>query len=325
MKRHAAVLAVIGGLAVLTWAPGAEAHAKGLTLSRFGLIDVVSLQGNVDYTIFSDPNKVDFDKIGDRSEPGFNLTSFDLSLSRRDARSSDEVRLFLTFEPDRRRASKEAFRFLPQARRVHADPLGLPGDGGSVPGQVRAVQSDPRPRVVPGGSAVDPHVKFLGVDGVHLLGAEVTYQVPIPHYLQLALSVQSKGTEDGYPAATSTTPPTYALQRTQRRGGDSRGPRRFLDLTDTTAISRSASPGALGKNKPNSNDLTYLLGWGRHASLEVGRPELALHSVADRGIWAFRDNPIVTAGARKGQQCRQRRGRRILLGARLPILRDTGK
>ncbi|PYM74307.1 MAG: hypothetical protein DME03_14030, partial [Candidatus Rokuibacteriota bacterium] len=71
---------MVGGLAALTWAPEAEGHTKGLTLSRFGLIDV-SLQGNVDYTIFSDPNKVDFDKIGDRSTEGFNLTSFDLSLT----------------------------------------------------------------------------------------------------------------------------------------------------------------------------------------------------------------------------------------------------
>src|SRR2546425_5452014 len=77
MKRHGFLLGVIGLLVILGWSPDAGAHTKGLTLSRFGLIDV-SLQANVDYVNFSDPKRVDFDKIGDRQQKGFNLTSFDL-------------------------------------------------------------------------------------------------------------------------------------------------------------------------------------------------------------------------------------------------------
>ncbi len=81
MGRRGRPLTVIAVLAVLACAPDdAAAHSKGLTLSRFGLIDV-SLQSNVDYLNFDNPKRVDFDKIGDRDQKGFNLTSFDLSLT----------------------------------------------------------------------------------------------------------------------------------------------------------------------------------------------------------------------------------------------------
>src|SRR5258705_2496334 len=255
--RHAAALAVIGGLMVLAWAPEARAHTKGLTLSRFGLIDV-SLQGNVDYAIFSDPNKVDFDKIGDRSEPGFNLTSFDLSLTGETPEFPMKFALFLTFGQTAA-SIEEAFVFfhkLGEFTPVLSDFQATVGQSRAKFGQFNQIHDhewfleDPPL----------PNVKCLGVDGVHLLAAEVTYQVPSPHYLQLALAVQSNRTEDGYPAATSSTPPTYALQKTQDVVGFARA-ETFWDLTDNSDLSLGVS-GALGKNKPNSNDLTYLLGGG---------------------------------------------------------------
>ena len=55
----------------------ALAHTKGVSLSRFGLIDL-SLQANVVYAGLS---KVNVDKIGDRHDNGFNLTSFDVSVT----------------------------------------------------------------------------------------------------------------------------------------------------------------------------------------------------------------------------------------------------
>src|SRR5437879_8965136 len=109
MKRHGFLLGVIGLLVILAWSPDAGAHTKGLTLSRFGLIDV-SLQANVDYVNFSDPKRVDFDKIGDRQEKGFNLTSFDLSLSGETAEFPLKFAMFLTFEQDRA-SIEEAFIF----------------------------------------------------------------------------------------------------------------------------------------------------------------------------------------------------------------------
>src|SRR5438445_768189 len=36
------------------------------------------------------------------------------------------------------------------------------------------------------------HVKFLGPDGVHLLGAEVTYQPPISPFIQFTVAMQTK-------------------------------------------------------------------------------------------------------------------------------------
>src|SRR5205807_10520379 len=100
MKRHGFLLGVIGLLVILAWSPDAGAHTKGLTLSRFGLIDV-SLQANVDYVNFCDPRRVDFDKIGDRQHKGSNLTSFDLSLTGETAEFALKVTMFLTLEQSR--------------------------------------------------------------------------------------------------------------------------------------------------------------------------------------------------------------------------------
>src|SRR5262245_31894878 len=96
-RGRLATLTGIAGLAIAVSAPEVAAHTKGLTLSRFGLIDV-SLTGNVDYAIFSNPNKVDFDKIGDRSSAGFNLTSFDVSLTGETPDFPMKLALFAAFE-----------------------------------------------------------------------------------------------------------------------------------------------------------------------------------------------------------------------------------
>src|SRR2546425_3355054 len=108
MKRYAFPLGFIG-LLVVASSPDAVAHTKGLTLSRFGLIDV-SLQANVAYVNFDDPKKVDFDKIGDRHHKGFNLTSFDLSLSGQVPEFPLKFAMFLTFEQDKA-SIEEAFLF----------------------------------------------------------------------------------------------------------------------------------------------------------------------------------------------------------------------
>ncbi len=209
MKQRALSLGVIGSLAFFAWSSDAVAHTKGLTLSRFGLIDV-SLQANVAYVNFDDPKKVDFDKIGDRHSKGFNLTSFDLSLSGQVPEFPLKFAMFLTFEQDKA-SIEEAFLFfhkLEEFSPVLADFQATVGQFRAKFGQFNQIHDHEW-------FLADPpliHTKFLGVDGVHLLGAEVTYQVPIPYFLQLSLSVQSKGALDGFPAATSSTPPTFALR-----------------------------------------------------------------------------------------------------------------
>jgi hypothetical protein len=71
----------------LLWAPvvllviiptETRSHTKGISLSRFGLLDI-SLTGNFQIVGFEgNPN---FAKIGDRLDEGFNLTSFDIAIT----------------------------------------------------------------------------------------------------------------------------------------------------------------------------------------------------------------------------------------------------
>jgi hypothetical protein len=51
------------GFLVAALAADAWAHTKGVSLSRFGLLDV-SLTGNVAYAGFDKASRIDFDKIG---------------------------------------------------------------------------------------------------------------------------------------------------------------------------------------------------------------------------------------------------------------------
>jgi len=297
VKQRALSLGVIGSLAFFAWSSDAVAHTKGLTLSRFGLIDV-SLQANVAYVNFDDPKKVDFDKIGDRHSKGFNLTSFDLSLSGQVPEFPLKFAMFLTFEQDKA-SIEEAFLFfhkLEEFSPVLADFQATVGQFRAKFGQFNQIHDHEW-------FLADPpliHTKFLGVDGVHLLGAEVTYQVPIPYFLQLSLSVQSKGALDGFPAATSSTPPTFAL----RTAGDVVVfPRveTFFDLTNTTDLSLGAS-GAIGRNKPTSDDRTYLIGSDVMLRWKSGAGSWPYIRWLTEAIWAVRENPIVQAGANKGLQ-----------------------
>src|SRR5438128_5083801 len=296
MNRYAFSLGFIG-LLVVASSPGAVAHTKGLTLSRFGLIDV-SLQANVAYVNFDDPKKVNFDKIGDRHEKGFNLTSFDLSLSGQVPEFPLKFAMFLTFEQDKA-SIEEAFLFfhkLEEFSPVLADFQATVGQFRAKFGQFNQIHDHEW-------FLADPpliHTKFLGVDGVHLLGAEVTYQVPIPTFLQFALSVQSKGALDGFPAATSNTPPTFALQTADDVVVFPRV-ETFFDLTDNTDLSLGAS-GAIGKNKPKSEDRTYLIGGDVLYRWKSGAQAYPCIRGLTEGIWAVRKDPIVVAGPNKGLQ-----------------------
>ncbi len=297
MKRLGSFLSLIAAVLTLTWSTDAGAHTKGLTLSRFGLIDV-SLQANVDYVAFSNPNKIDFDKIGDRQQKGFNLTSFDLSLSGETPEFPLKFAMFLTFEQDKA-SIEEAFLFFHKLG-VFADVL---SDFQATVGQFR-VKFGQLNQIHDHEWFLDDlpliYVKFLGPDGVHLLGAEVTYQLPISPFIQFSLSAQSKGALDGYPAATSSTPPTFALESTSDVVVFPRV-ETFFDLTDNSDLSLGAS-GAIGKNKPNSNDYTYLIGGDILYRWKSGAQAYPYIRWLTEGIWAVRDNPIVQAGANKGRQ-----------------------
>lgn len=78
--------------------------------------------------------------------------------------------------------------------------------------------------------------------------------------------MQSKGALDRYSAATPRTPPTFALQTADDLVVFPRV-ETFFDLTDNADLSLGAS-GAIGKNKPKSEDRTFL--------------SLSINPVADR-------------------------------------------
>ncbi len=296
MRRFGFQLGVVG-LLVAASSSCAFAHTKGLTLSRFGLIDV-SLQANVDYVTFSDPKKIDFDKIGDRQSQGFNLTSFDLSLTGETAEFPLKFAMFLTFTQDSA-SIEEAFLFFHKLGEFSpwlSDFQATVGQFRAKFGQLNQIHDhewflDDMPLV---------YVKFLGPDGVHLLGAEVTYQPPISPFILFSLSVQSKGTLSGYPAATPNTPPTFALQSTDDVVVFPRV-ETFFDLTDTADLSLGAS-GAIGQNKPNSHDHTYLIGGDVLYRWKSGAQSYPYIRWLTEGIWAVRQNPIVVAGANKGRE-----------------------
>ncbi|MBI3826218.1 MAG: hypothetical protein HY294_09485 [Candidatus Rokubacteria bacterium] len=297
MKRHALSLGVIGWLVLFAWSPDAVAHTKGLTLSRFGLVDV-SLQANVAYVTFDNPKVVDFDKIGDRHQKGWNLTSFDLSLTGQLPEFPLKFAMFLTFEQDKT-SIEEAFLFFHKLEEFSP----LLSDFQATVGQFRAKFGQFNQIHDHEWFLEDPpliHTKFLGPDGVHLLGAEVTYQVPISTFLQLSLSIQSKGALDGFPGATSNTPPTFALHSADDVVVFPRV-ETFFDLTDTADLSLGAS-GAFGRNKPDSRDRTYLIGGDVLLRWKLGAGSYPYLRWLTEGIWAVRENPIVTAGANKGLQ-----------------------
>src|SRR5262245_58164088 len=254
MKRFAFSLAVVAAM-LLVGPPAVGAHTKGLTLSRFGLVDV-SLQANVVYATFEDAGKVDFDKIGDRHEKGFNLTSFDLSLSGETPEFPLKFALFLTFEQDNA-SIEEGFLFFHKLGEFHP----WLSDFQATVGQFRAKFGQFNQIHDHEWFMADPpliHTKFLGVDGVHLVGAELTYQVPLPFFLQLSLSAQIKGAEDGFPAATSNTPPTFGLRNAADLVWFPRV-ETYLELTDQTDLSLGVSA-AYGRNKLSGHDHTTLVG-----------------------------------------------------------------
>jgi len=297
IRRRCFLLGAIGLLAVCGGVPDAAAHTKGLTLSRFGLIDV-SLQANVDYVAFSDPKRVNFDKIGDRQQKGFNLTSFDLSLTGETPEFPLKFAMFLSFGQDTA-SIEEAFLFFHKLG-AFADIL---SDFQATVGQFRAKfgqfnQIHDHEWFLDNAPLV--HVKFLGPDGVHLLGAEVTYQPPISPFIQFALSVQSKGALSGYPAPTDNTPPTFALESAADVVVFPRV-ETFFDLTDNSDLALGTS-GAIGKNKPNSSDMTYLIGGDVLYRWKSGAQAYPYIRWLTEGIWAVRQNPIITAGANKGLQ-----------------------
>ena len=290
-------IASIVAALLVAWPGSASAHTKGLTLSRFGLIDL-SLTGNVAYVNFDDPSKVDFDKIGDRHKKGLNLTSFDVSLTGETFEFPLKFALFLTFEQEAASIEESFFFFhkLEEFSPALADFQATVGQFRAKFGQFNQIHdhewflSDP-PLI---------HTMFLGVDGVHLLGAELTYEIPVSQFVQLSLAAQTRGSLGGFPSASDSAPSTFALESSDDFVVFPRV-ETYYDLSDESSLALGLS-GALGQNKARSSDQTRLLGADILYRWKPGSQSWPYIRWLTEGIWAFRENPSIMAGARKGQQ-----------------------
>src|SRR5262249_62375254 len=98
---------------------------------------------------------------------------------------------------------------------------------------------------------------------------------------------------DGYPAATSSTPPTFALESTSDVVVFPRV-ETFFDLTNDSDLSLGAS-GAIGKNKPHSNDYTYLIGGDILYRWKSGAQAYPYIRWLTEGICVVRESPILEA------------------------------
>lgn len=170
---------------VMLWSPMAFAHTKGISLSRYGLVDV-SWTGNMVYGNFSDYNS-GFNplKLGDRQFRGLTLTSFDLSLSQdcfiMYANFPCKWALFTAFGQDTA-GIEEAFIMFHKMPAYLQAKVGIHRVNFGKLNQYHDHEwafADP-PLIT---------TFFLGVDGVHNVGAELNWQPPTPIFTELSASL----------------------------------------------------------------------------------------------------------------------------------------
>lgn len=291
-------------LLLILWPAETRSHTKGISLSRFGLIDI-SLTGNFAFVVFDDESKVNFAKIGDRHEEGFNLTSFDIALTGELPTFPLKFALFTAVEPDTA-GIEEAFFFF---HKLEAFTPLLANFQATV-GQFRVRFGQFNQLHDHEWFLGDPpliHTKFLGADGVHLPGAEITYQPPLPFFLLLSLAAQN----GGYPPPAKDAPPTFAGTASDNIDGTMIFPRveTFFEVTEASSLALGLS-GAIGRNKSrdvvrtlggNGDDRTYLLGVDLLYRWKPGtRPGWPYIRWLTEFIWAFRETPVAITGPNAG-------------------------
>ena len=279
-----------------------RSHTKGLSLSRFGLLDV-SLTGNFQIVGFEgNPN---FAKIGDRLDEGFNLTSFDIAITGELPTFPLKLALFAAVEEDTAGIEEAFFYFhkLGVFAPALADFQATLGIFRVKFGQFNQIHDhewflgDP-PLI---------HVKFLSADGVHLPGAEVTYQPPLPFFLLFSLGAQN----GDYPAPSDDAPATFGGTAAGEIKGTVLFPRveTYVDLTEAANLAVGLS-GAIGRNKSSEeardlggerDDHTYLLGFDLLYRWKPGtRPGWPYIRWLTEFIWAFREHPLAVTGRNAG-------------------------
>ncbi|MFQ5779217.1 MAG: hypothetical protein ACE5HN_00355 [Nitrospiria bacterium] len=282
--------------------PSADAHTKGISLSRYGLVDI-SWTGNVVYGNFTNYlDGVNPVKLGDRQFRGLSLTSFDLSLSQDLYQWPAKWALFTAFEQDTA-AIEEAFILF------HKLPAYLQFRAGIYRVQFGKLNQYHDHEWL----FADPPLVttfFLGVDGVHNVGVELSYQPPTPIFTELVASLMRGpvGNFDGI----------YPDPGTDFVSGESdtnefilftRGTT-FLDITDNTDLEVGVSF-AFGKNKSPDMDFTTAIANPTGITPDIDDDRTYLYGLdftytykprpfnpyvrwTNEFIWAVRENPVVS-------------------------------
>lgn len=178
------LLVLILGISIFR-APSAEAHTKGVSLSRYGLVDV-SWTANIVYGSFNNYEEgVNPVKLGDRQFEGLSVTSFDLAFSQDCfilyANFPCKWALFTAFEQDGA-AIEEAFILF------HKLPYYLQAKTGIFRVNFMKINQYHDHEW----AFADPPLIstfFLGVDGVHNVGVELNWQPPTPIFTELSASL----------------------------------------------------------------------------------------------------------------------------------------
>lgn len=243
----ASLIILILGVLVLK-VPSAEAHTKGISLSRYGLVDV-SWTGNIVYggiTNYEEGfNPV---KLGDRQFKGLSLTSFDLSFTQDCfilyANFPCKWALFTAFAQDEA-AIEEAFILF------HKMPFYLQAKTGIFRVNFAKINQYHDHEW----AFADPPLIttfFLGVDGVHNVGVELNWQPPTPFFTEFSASLM-RGPIGSF---DRTFPGEWDEVAGDLSANDfiifSRATT-FFDLTLNTNLELGASF-ATGKNKSNTMD-----------------------------------------------------------------------
>ncbi|RYX98930.1 hypothetical protein EON78_04225, partial [bacterium] len=222
----------------------AEAHTKGISLSRYGLVDV-SWTGNMAYGYFSDyQNGFNPIKLGERHFAGLNFTSFDLSFTQDAYQFPVKWGLFTAWTPESV-GIEEAFVIF------HKLPAQLQFKTGIFRVNFAKINQYHDHEW----SFADPPListLFLGSDGVHNVGAELNWQPPTPFFTEFTLSAMHNAV--GNFDMTIPGLVDFVKGGTDYRDFSiySRGVT-YFDISDDSNIEFGIS-GAVGRNKSNGID-----------------------------------------------------------------------
>lgn len=233
-------------------APSAEAHTKGISLSRYGLVDM-SWTGNVIYSNYSDYAN-DFPQlrpyIGGALSQGLVLKSFDMSITQDLYQFPAKAALFLAFGQDSAAIEEGFFLF-------HKMPLNTQlkvGQFRAQFGKLNQYHDHEWPFANP------PMITTVlaSDDGFKILGAELTWQPPIDHAVEFALDIGRRDTLGVFKAKPDPIDPTENNNKNMFGIGKVTY---YLDLTDASSFEMGATYAQGGNNPiPGNNDQDRIVG-----------------------------------------------------------------